>query len=175
MGLPPSESETVQRPQPGPPVSAVLAPAAPARRSASLLNVLLAVAILVAVGGVSFAVGRATAPARVGAGAGNFGDFGQVPFGGGPSGGTGAGGGFRGGLGGLTLRGTVTAVDAASVTIALTGGASVTVTRDGTTTYHQAAAATSTDVIIGKTVEIQLGSFDRQGNGAPGSQPAGPN
>jgi hypothetical protein len=154
-----------------------MAPAAPGRRSASLLNVLLAVAVLVAVGGVSFAVGRATAPAPTFAGIGNDGN---LPGGGiRPNGGTGApggaGGGFGGGFGGgLTLRGTVTAVDAGTVTIELTGGASVTVSKDGTTTYHQSVTGASTDVVIGKKVEIQLGSFDRTGNGAPGSQATGP-
>src|SRR5450830_780764 len=82
---------------------------APAKKGDRTFRVLLAVGLLVAVGGVTFAVGRVTAPAeaastRGGLGNGGFGN------GGAGAGGTGAGGaGFgRGGFGGgVLVTGTV--------------------------------------------------------------------
>jgi hypothetical protein len=169
MEAPTAEFNTVEAPTPS---------GNSRQRSASLLNVLLAVAVVVAVGGVSFAVGRATAPTRMAVGVGNFGGGGNFPNGGNqPNGRPGAGagfGGFGGRLGGATLRGTVTAVGAGTITIQLTGGATITVGTDGTTTYHQQVAGTSADVSSGKQVLVQLGSFNRTGNQVPGTGPTGP-
>jgi putative aminopeptidase FrvX len=74
----------------------------------------------------------------------------------------------------LSLRGTVSAVGSGTITVTLTNGTSITVGTDGTTTYHQQVAGTATDVASGKQVIVQLGSFDRTGTGAPGTQPSGP-
>src|SRR4051812_9947948 len=86
------------------------APVVKPRRSGMLLNALLAVAALVAVGGIAFAVGRTTAPvsaAAAGGGGGNFnGGFGPRASGGfGPRGSGAPGGGFGGGFGGGAGRG----------------------------------------------------------------------
>ena len=168
---------TEPTPAPVPTSTPIPTQPAPARRGPSRwLNVLLAVAVLVAVGGVSFAVGRATAPTRAAvAGFGNGGNGGFFNGGNPPNGGTGANGGaggFGGRLGGLTVRGTVTSVDAGTITIQPTGGATITVGTDGTTTYHQQVAGAATDVATGKEVIVQLGSFN--GTGTPGTQTTGP-
>ncbi len=113
---------------PTPAAAAPVAAAAPIvatpKRSAGWLNLLLGAAAVIAVGGVAFAIGRSTAPADA---------VGFVPGAGGPAliqpgGSFDPGGpivrqGGPGGLGaGLSMDGTVTAVDADSVTIKLASG-----------------------------------------------------
>jgi hypothetical protein len=144
------------------------------------VNLALAAAVLVAVAGVAFAVGRASAPAPSGRGAAavlqdgglvtelvpgssfdpNGGGF---VVGGGPDG-TGAGSGagvFR--AGGLTLEGTVESVTADSITIRTADGATVTVGLDTDTTYHQQAGASAADVTTGETVLLRLAGGARAG------------
>ncbi len=149
----------------------------PRSRSARIVNLVLALAVGVAVAGIAFAVGRGTAPA---AAAGTFprGQFftnGQGPNGGngqGGNGGQGGPGGFAG-AGGLTIEGTVSAVTADSVTIKTAGGAEITVSTSGDTTYHQQAAAASGDVKSGSTVLVRVDGFrGRFGGGGPGASPA---
>jgi hypothetical protein len=146
------------------------------RRSASALNVMLGVALLVAVGGVAFAGGRLTSPAASGAAAaaGKTGQSGQGNQLRGPNASGAPGGGFaRGGLGGnLALTGTVTASTPTSLTIALTGGQTVTVTTDSSTTYHHQAAGSVSDVTTGKQVVVQVnGRTFGAGGAAPGASP----
>jgi len=168
-------------------------PIAPPRKSGtSIINIVLALAVMVAIGGVAFAVGRITAPAT--AAAAGTGGFGRGGFGGaaggtgafggsGAAGGTGARGSFgaggAGAFGGLTVQGTVTDVSASGVTIKTATGLEVQISTDGTTTYHQQAAGASTDVAVGKTVLVQLagvggvGGFGgRRGTGASGTSGA---
>ena len=178
-------------PEPGPVAPApVAAPKGTSGGSSRVLTLALAVAVLVAAAGVAFAVGRATAPAAstggttatVGQngqnGTGNRGNgFPNASFdpnglpGGGRSGGFAGRTGLGGFGGGLTITGTVESVAADSITIKLPSGQTVTVGLDGTTTYHQQAPASASDVTAGKTVQLQLsGGFRGQigNNGATG-------
>jgi hypothetical protein len=172
------------------PSSLVPAPAVRSRWGGAglLVNVLLGVAVVVAVGGVAFAAGRATAP-TVAAANGNGGRFGNGggPFFGGPnaSGAPGTGGfvgqgGFGGG--GLSIQGTVTAVSADSITLQLAGGQTVTIPTTAATTYHSRQSATAADVTAGSTVQVQLeggrgafGNGNGNGNNGNGNGNGGPN
>jgi len=144
-------------PIPGP-VPVVTVNARP--RSGRLLNLLLIGAAIVAIGGVAFAVGRATAPAstlpRFGAftngGTGVRPDGSFTPSAGGP--------GFFGRDGGLSLDGTVKAVSADTLTLTLADGREMTFKLDGTTTYQQATPATATDVAGGGTTTTDLTASD---------------
>ena len=125
------------------------------------INVLLGLAVVVAIGGVAFAAGRMTAPAVAAANG-----FRNVPggfqgggyFGRGYFGGPGDGQGGRGlfGAGGAPVQGTVTSITADKITITTAGGQTVDIALDGTTTYHQESAAASGDVKTGGTVIVRL-------------------
>jgi hypothetical protein len=141
------------------------APAATSKtRSSRSLDAALVVAAALAVGGVAFGVGRATAPTAAAAdgvgtfrnGAGNFfrpdGSFD-------PNAAPGRGGAFTLG-GGLSIDGTVTAVSADSLTLKLANGQQVTFSLDSSTSYHQATAGTASDVAVGSSVAVKV-----QGNG----------
>ncbi len=176
--VPPAGSWDTGAPYGSAPVAPVVV-AQPKKRStaSTLVNVLLGVAVVVAVGGVAFAAGRATAPAsttsgRFGNGTGGFaggGNFG--PNASGAPGRGGFGGAFGAGGGGVTLQGTVTAVASDSITLQLTNGQTITIPTDSSTTYHSQTAATAADVAAGKTVQVQLsgGRFVAGGNGAAAS------
>ncbi len=186
---PPRDAYPTFRPvTPEPDMAPVVQP--PARRSSTgssrALNVALALAVLVAVGGVSFGVGRFTAPATGGtaavsglngsgtrgngfpnasAGPNGFPGGSFDPNGGGRTGGL-AGRGAFGALGGMVIEGTVDSVTADSVTIRTTNGTTVTVGVDASTTYHSAAPATASDVTAGTAVKLQVaGGFRAGGNG----------
>jgi hypothetical protein len=75
----------------------------------------------------------------------------------------------RGGFGGLGVTGTVTAVDADSITIQTEGGQTVTIGLDGTTTYHQQAPAVASDVTTGDKVQVQLDGGVRPGQDSTGN------
>ena len=77
--------------------------------------------------------------------------------------GTAGGRGFLGG-GGLALTGKVTELAADHLTLQLANGQAVTVTIDGSTTYHQQTSATGADVQSGDTVIVQV-----QRGAAPGA------
>jgi hypothetical protein len=148
----------------------------PRSRASSTLNIALVAAFLVAVAGVAFAVGRGTAPAAAtgtalngrpgafgnGNGA-NGGGGGQFQNGGGPG-----AGGFGGGATGLSIEGTVTALDAGTVTIKTSAGATIQLSINGDTAYHQQAAANSADVKTGSTIVVRVDGF-RGGFGRPGA------
>jgi hypothetical protein len=145
--------------EPVPPVTPVVRP----RRAASLLNVMLAVAALVAVGGVAFAAGRVTSPTSAAAANRGTGQFGGPRASGAPG-----AGGFGRGFGAASIEGTVTAMSPTSVTISLPNGQSVTFATDGSTTYNRQTTGSSSDVATGKQVIVQL-----TGRGfAPGASPA---
>jgi hypothetical protein len=171
-------------------------PVAPVRGtggSTRALNLALGVAVLVAASGISFALGRASAPAVAAAPAANVGGAngggaanggpdpanggGNLPGasfnvngnGGGPGGGgddnPGAIGGGNGiGRGDMSVQGTVQSVAANGITIALAGGRTVTIGTDGSTTYHAQAPAAASDVTAGKTVIVRLGGAFRPGD-----------
>ena len=141
---------------------------APAKKGDRTFRVLLAVGLLVAVGGVTFAVGRATAPAA----ASTRGGFGNGGFtnGGTGTGGAGAAGLGRGGFGGgVLVTGTVDSMSGTTMTLKEANGSTVTVNLASATTYHAQAAAIAADVTTGKKVQVQVaiaGAF-----GAPGASP----
>ena len=210
-GLSRSLTEPVPTFQPGfapvepeaPPAAPDLAPSpAGTKRGSSgssrILNIALGAAVLVAVAGVSFAVGRGTAPASDTAGngrvfvpgqggvivpGGNGGNLPDASFdpngnGGFPGGGQGRGAngdrGFGGFGGGLTITGTVDAISADSVTLKLESGQTITVGLDASTTYHQQADAAASDATAGTTVQLQMaGGFrpGQNGNGNSGNAP----
>jgi hypothetical protein len=142
---------------------------APPRRSSSgrWLNLLLAVAAAVAVGGIAFAVGRSTAPvaaAGFGRGLGNGGTFVRGSFDPNASFAPGRGGFFA--AGGVTLEGTVQSVTGDTLTIATDDGRTVEVSLDADTDYHKQAAGSEADVTTGSKVAVQL---DLAGSGIGGN------
>ena len=143
----------------------------PRSRSSRFLNLALAVAVVVAIGGVAFAVGRGTAPVGAtdpGAGGPRFGN-GTFPN---ASGAPNVGGAFGpGGAPGFSIEGTVTAVDADSVTIETAAGQAIELSIDADTEYHQQEAADASDVMTGSTVIVQTDGFAGRGQGGPGSSP----
>jgi len=150
-----------------------VAPAIPRRRSSLLTSVLLAAAGAVAVAGLAFAAGRLTAPAAASTtGTGRFG--GGQGFAG-RSFAPGAGNGLRGAFGGLGLRGTVTAVDGNTITVKLANGTQIKVQTDASTTYHQQASGSASDVTSGKSVIVELqsgaGGFGGGANGGTRTTP----
>ena len=161
--------------------AAPIAPPAKRRNSGRWLNVVLAVAACVAIGGVAFAIGRGTASAST-ASSNNRGGFiangngqgngnGQRPFGSFAPGANGGAGFIRGGFGGgggITLSGTVESVTADSITIKTANGQTVTIGTGSDTTYHSQAPASASDVTTGKTVQVELGFNGTRGNGNGG-------
>ncbi len=144
------------------------------------LNLVLAVAAAVAIGGIAFAVGRTTAPVSAAAGGnGRAGAFANGSFAPRASGqpGFGGRGGFGGGAGaGLSINGTVKSVDGNTLTITTANGQTIEVTTGDSTTYHSQAPATAADVKTGSNVQVQL-QFDGNGGGArpnASSAPTGP-
>ena len=150
----------------GKPAKALIQPKKQDRTTIALLFI----AAFVAVGGIGFALGHLTAP---GATAAAVPSGGRVGFGGGralPSlapgqtfdtaqfGGGNGGLGGRGGLGAVTggVSGTVQSVSGTSITVQLANGTSETIDLSGTTTYHSAAAANSTDIKVGTSVTVQI-------------------
>ena len=134
------------------PVGPVVVASRP-RQSGRWLNVLLAVAFAVALGGVAFAVGRSTAPVAAATGRGN-GGAGFVPGGSFVPGANGQGrGGLLGG-GALTVSGTVESIANGKLTVKLASGDTVSFTLDGSTTYRSATSASATDVAVGDKVDV---------------------
>ena len=145
---------------------------APVKRRSSgnrWTTMLIAVAVLVCVGGVTFAVGRMTAPAQA-AVPGN----GQFPgFGNGQTGGRFPTGSFDPGqfpgavLGDRTITGTVTSTDGSTMTLTTATGQTLTVNVSGST-YHAQTAASAGDVSQGASVQVTV----QGGLGFPGGGPA---
>jgi hypothetical protein len=128
------------------------------RRSSRLLDVALAGAAVLAIAGLAFAVGRTTAPTPPAAA---FERGGSAPGGAitRPSGSFDPGAGPRGGLfaDGLSLDGTVAAIDGNSMTLTLDGGRVMTLELDESTTYHAATDASASDVAVGDDVSVKVG------------------
>ena len=56
----------------------------------------------------------------------------------------------------IAIDGTVTAVDADSITLKLADGQEMTFKLDDATTYHEAADASSSDVAVGDDVSVKV-------------------
>ena len=149
----------------------------PKAKSGGLTNALLLVAVLIAVGGVTFAIGRATAPAsaasgvtsglgRAGLGPGGSFDPGTMPA-----------GADRGGFGNrtMTITGTVKSLDGSTLVLTTADGTETTVDVSGST-YHAQSPATSADVTAGTEVSVSVtgfGGMRRPGaSGAPDASAA---
>ena len=158
--IPPYAPEPTQTP----------APATPAKRSANgsrILNVVLGIALVLALGAAGFAAGRLTAPANPFAD--GRGPGGQVFNGTGATNGQGRGGLFSGG--GPTIEGTVESVTDTTMTIKTADGQTIQVALNGSTTYHAQTDATSSDIAAGGKVQVRLdvGSFGGGPNASPGT------
>jgi hypothetical protein len=132
------------------------------RGSGRFLNIVLGVAVAVAIGGVAFAVGRTTAPvsAATGTTPGNGGvAFPRGSFAPGANGGPGF---VRGGFGSPTISGTVESVDGDTITIKTASGQTVKVTTGASTTYHTQAPADASAVTPGSKVDVRV-QFDGTG------------
>lgn len=147
------------------PVTEPVRPVVKAKRGSSLLNVVLGIAVLLAVGGVAFATGRMSAPAAAafpnGGPAGGFqGRPGASP---GPGGGGIQPGGGLFGAGGVTLEGTVESRSGDTLTVRTTDGQTVEITLPADTTYHAQGTATSDDVQSGTDVLVRVDFQPGQG------------
>ncbi len=146
-----------------------------ARRSGSgrLINLALGGAIVLAIAGVAFAVGRVTAPVTAGAFPGGNGAQFPIPSGGvfpggnRPGGGNGGPGGLFGG-GGVTVEGTVESISDTTLTLKTADGQTIQIALDGTTAYHAQSDATVQDVTTGATVLVRL-ELGGQGGGGAGT------
>ena len=145
---------------------------APVKKTDRTFAILLAVGLLIAVGGVTFAVGRMTAPAPAASTTRGFGN-GGFPAGGTGAAGAGAAGFGRGGFGGgVLVTGTVDSVSGTTMTLKEANGSTVTVNLAGTTTYHAQAAATAADVTTGKQVQVEVQvAGGLGGQDVPGASP----
>jgi hypothetical protein len=155
-------------PAPTAPAPMAPAPAAvvkPRRSSNRLLDAALVVAAALAIGGVAFGIGRATAPAAAFTGGGvDFPGSGKVLT---PNGSFDPGAGPRVGFsGGVTIDGTVTAVDGDKLTVKLADGTEMIFTLDSETAYHQATDASSSDVTVGDDVSVRVKGGGRVAAGA---------
>ena len=173
-----SATEPAVTPHPAPPsLSVPVAPVKAKPGASRLLNYALAGALVLAIGGVAFAVGRFTAPATASAGGfpnGNGGGFFRNGQGG--QGGANGGADGRAGLfaGGLTLEGTVQSVTATTLTLQTASGQTIQIALDGSTTYHAQTNATASNVTTGGKVLVRLngrGGFGG-GNGGPSASGA---
>jgi hypothetical protein len=175
----------VWRPElaPPPPGPAFAVQAVKPRRNR--LDLVLALAAVVAIGGVAFAAGRLTAPAssQGGLARGAFGANGLPGQDTNRTGGTGAFGGGARGAGAAAVKGQVVTVTASELTLKLASGQTVQIALAPTTAFHQEAAAAPTDIAAGSTVLVQLaprtptpgqspGAVFAPGQGGPGSSGA---
>ena len=132
----------------------------PVRARTSSATVLLAISAMIALGGIGFAVGRATSTGQTGTGTSNGAVNGNPGFGQQGPDASGLPGDFGGrALGGqlgvTTVTGTVVSVSAGSITLQLADGQTVQIATGSSTTYHSQISATGTDVATGDTVIVQ--------------------
>ncbi|HUG29716.1 MAG TPA: hypothetical protein VMQ65_04265 [Candidatus Limnocylindria bacterium] len=147
------------------PVTETVRPVVKAKRGPNLINAVLGLAVLLAVGGVAFAGGRMTAPAAAAfpgggpAGGGFPGGPGASPGAGGGGfqpGGAGQPGGGLFGAGGVTVEGTVESRSGDTLTVRTSDGQTVEITLPADTTFHAQGSATSDDVQSGTDVLVRV-------------------
>jgi len=122
------------------------------RRRPPSPRIIMAVALggALAISGLAFAAGRLTAPT-----AAAFPGAGQLPGGFQRPGGQGPGGSGFGG-GGLGLEGTITSLDADTLTLQTADGSTVTVNLSDDTTYAREESAGADEVTEGDNVRIGI-------------------
>ena len=141
----------------------------PKKKSGNATNLLLVGAALVAIGGIGFAGGRATAPAAAAVtgfpGIGQGGPTGSFNPGGAPGG---------GGDTSVTISGTVKSVDGTTLTITTANGTDTAIDTSAST-FHAQSAATAADVTVGSTVSVSVSGlgFRLGGNGGGGAGASG--
>ena len=174
----PAQPTATEAPPPPPTDPLASRPAVRGKGAARLLNVALAGAVVLAIAGVAFAVGRFTAPTAVSAGnfpnAGGGGQFfrnGQGGQGGqgGQNGAAGRGAFFGGGV---TIEGTVQSVSGSTLTLMTASGQTIQIALDGSTTYHAQTDASASDVTTGGKVLVRL-NLRGAGGGATGPTASG--
>jgi hypothetical protein len=139
---------------PAPTTQAAAAVVRPKRSPDRLLDAALVAAAALAIGGVAFGIGRATAPAAAFTGGGIDLPGGKVV---GPNGSFDPNDGPRVGLsGGPTIDGTVTAIEGDKLTVKLADGTEMTFTLDSATAYHQATDTSASDVTVGDDVSVKV-------------------
>jgi hypothetical protein len=172
---PPTPAASTPAPTAAPLASVIAKPKSSSSRGTSLL---LGLAAAIAIGGLAFAAGRLTAPAATvtaGRGTGQFpgNGTGQLP---------GNGQGFPGRsdvFGGTTLKGTVEAITADSVTLKLASGTSITIPLDASTKYHTSTPSSADAVRVGSEVSVSPGArtanpdATRDPNSAPNPNASG--
>lgn len=166
---PPAGPAPISQPDVAAPPPGSNLPAQAARPRRGRLDLLLALAAVVAIGGVAFAAGRVTAPATSRGGfPGGFTSNGQIGQGVNPNGGTGALQGNR--LGGAAaIKGEVVEITADHLTLKLASGQTVQIALATTTAFHQQAAATAADVATGRQVLVQLAARTPMPDQSPGT------
>jgi hypothetical protein len=156
---------TPAAPSPSPTPSPSPAPiASPKKKGGGLVNVVLVVAALVAVGGIAFAVGRTTAPAQAsgfrgqGVSQGGTQAFPGMPGGSFDPSQMGPGGLPGGGDRTMTISGTVTSLDGTTMVITTASGNQTTIDVSGAA-YHSQADASAADVTVGSQVSVATEGF----------------
>ena len=158
----PTPPEPLDPAQPASPATQPVAPAGPMaplvkpKSSSRALNAVLAFAAVVAIGGIAFAIGRTTAPVAAADPRGAF--PGGFPNGSFAPDASGFPAGFPGGgLGrGAALSGTVESLTPDLLTITTDSGQTLQISLDTDTGYHAKSDATSADVQVGSTVEVEV-------------------
>ncbi len=141
-------------------------PPGPRRRGRASSGLVLVAAMLLAVAGVAFAVGRTSAPASTAGGAGSFGNGAAGPRASGDIGQAGAGG-------SISLTGTVVEVTSDHLTLKLASGQTVQVALDSSTAYHAQTAASGTDLAQGASVTVRVAGGGPTASGGPSAAPSG--
>ena len=157
----------IQEPQP-----LVVTPVAvvPVRKKTDRSGLVLTLAAFVAIGGVTFAIGRATAPAS--AATGQTGVRGAIPGASlDPDASFDPAAMGRPGGGSMTVTGTVSAVSGSTLTITTSDGRTVSVDASGAT-WHTQVAASAGDVVTGTTVQVAASGLGGFGPGAAGARGA---
>jgi len=161
------------------PTFAATTVAAPVKKKADRSGLVLVLAAFVAIGGITFALGRATAPAAAGGAPGGNGQAGQVGQQGGfPGGSFDPNASFdpttmgRPGGGSATITGTVSGVSGSTLTITTAAGTTVEVDASGAT-WHKQAAATASDVTTGTAVQVVASGLGALGGFGPGGAASG--
>ncbi len=158
---PPALQSPPLAPQAPVPQSAVPV-ATPKKKSGALVNAVLVVAALVAVGGVAFAVGRSTAPAQASVFPGGQGMppgfAGGLPGGSFDPGQAGPGGMPGGGDRTMSISGTVTSFDGSTLVITTASGGQTTIDVSGAD-FHAQANASAADVQVGSEVTVATEGF----------------
>jgi hypothetical protein len=144
-------------------------------RRAGSTSILLVVSALIALGGVGFAVGRATSTGTGGTAAVNDAGLNNGFPGGADASGRPDFAGAPGGLAGndATVSGTVVSSTANSITIQLANGQQVTLATGSSTTYHSQAAASGSDVAVGASVIVKTSGTTATSAGATAGATAG--